>query len=410
MKTRFFLSTAAILISSPVFAADILIAEPEPVEFVRVCDAYGTGYFYIPGTQTCMRLSGYVRSEIKGGDDVYSYNGHQSRKTYAWRARGELRFDTVSDTELGSLRTVVELRSQWDDGADRITGQLRFGYIDLNGVRAGVNESIFWHWTGYLGKIFNDDVVDPGMYHRTNVLSYTYAADNGFSAILGLEQGSDNGSDDPGNNYYRDGRGRRKELGTDIEIIDGNTLRPFRGGSLISTYAPNVLFGAKYAQNWGSVAAVGAYDSEWNTWVGKIRADVHVTDFLSVWLMAGYKGNKDYYAYDDTYTKKKANGHDYYYRLHTSQYGDWGGDWALWGGAAYAFTDRTVFNMQLTYDDSSVFSASTNVTHMLVPGLTLVPEVSYVHHGDNTKWDDGARVTFQGQDAFQGAIRLQRNF
>ncbi len=32
--------------------------EPKPVEYVRICDVFGTGYFYIPGTDTCVPLSG----------------------------------------------------------------------------------------------------------------------------------------------------------------------------------------------------------------------------------------------------------------------------------------------------------------------------------------------------------------
>src|SRR5690606_35664235 len=48
-------------------AADaIVIAEPEPMEYVRICDAYGAGYFYIPGTETCLRVSGWVRYQIDG--------------------------------------------------------------------------------------------------------------------------------------------------------------------------------------------------------------------------------------------------------------------------------------------------------------------------------------------------------
>ncbi len=47
-----------------------MIPEPEPVEYVRVCDAYGKGYFYIPGTETCMRLSGNVRTDFLGGDNI----------------------------------------------------------------------------------------------------------------------------------------------------------------------------------------------------------------------------------------------------------------------------------------------------------------------------------------------------
>ncbi len=34
-------------------AADaIIVAEPEPVEYVRVCDAFGSGYFSLQGTDT----------------------------------------------------------------------------------------------------------------------------------------------------------------------------------------------------------------------------------------------------------------------------------------------------------------------------------------------------------------------
>jgi hypothetical protein len=46
-------------------AADAVMApEPEPVEYVRVCDAYGAGFFYIPGTETCLQISGYVWYQI----------------------------------------------------------------------------------------------------------------------------------------------------------------------------------------------------------------------------------------------------------------------------------------------------------------------------------------------------------
>ncbi|MBX4869589.1 porin, partial [Rhizobium leguminosarum] len=55
-------SAAALAVVSGAQAADAIVAaEPEPVEYVRVCDAYGTGYFYIPGTETCLKIEGYIR-------------------------------------------------------------------------------------------------------------------------------------------------------------------------------------------------------------------------------------------------------------------------------------------------------------------------------------------------------------
>ena len=31
-----------------------------PVEYERVCDVYGTGFYYIPGTENCLKITGYV--------------------------------------------------------------------------------------------------------------------------------------------------------------------------------------------------------------------------------------------------------------------------------------------------------------------------------------------------------------
>ena len=45
-------SAAGMVAVSGAQAADAIVyAEPEPVEYVRVCDVYGAGFFYIPGTE-----------------------------------------------------------------------------------------------------------------------------------------------------------------------------------------------------------------------------------------------------------------------------------------------------------------------------------------------------------------------
>ena len=33
------------------------------VEYVKVCSLYGAGFYYIPGTDTCLKIGGYVRAE-----------------------------------------------------------------------------------------------------------------------------------------------------------------------------------------------------------------------------------------------------------------------------------------------------------------------------------------------------------
>src|SRR5262245_46981448 len=72
-------SAAALIAVSGARAADaVVVAEPEPAEYVRICDVYGAGYFYIPGTETCLRIGGYVRYDI-GVGDVGSFDGARSR-------------------------------------------------------------------------------------------------------------------------------------------------------------------------------------------------------------------------------------------------------------------------------------------------------------------------------------------
>ena len=54
-------------------AADLPV-KAKPVEYVKVCSLYGVGFYYIPGTDICMKLGGYVRFQQNfGSTDVNSF-------------------------------------------------------------------------------------------------------------------------------------------------------------------------------------------------------------------------------------------------------------------------------------------------------------------------------------------------
>lgn len=364
-------SAAALVAASGAQAADAIVApEPEAVEYVRVCDAYGAGYFYIPGTETCLRIHGYVRYDAAGGDNVYArVRSDLDRDTWDKQARATIRFSTASETELGTLKTFTELRYDWRGDGDgeeysykggETASSLRYAYIQLGGLRVGLDESAFVTFPGYLGNVINDDVILAGG-DRTNLISYTFTGGNGFSAILSLEEGGNGDSD------------------VDVTLND---------------YTPHIVGGLKYAGGWGSIAAVAAYDARNEEWAGKVRGDVNITDRFSLWVQGGYKSNDDHYA---------TNLAGESYRVIDSFYGTWGGDWAVWGGAAFKATEKATFNLQLAYDDSETFAATANVAYELVPGFTITPEVSY------TKWED-KNTSLNGEDAFQGMVRFQRSF
>src|SRR5262245_11911947 len=123
-------SAAALVAVSGARAADaVVVAEPEPVEYVRVCDVYGAGFYYIPGTETCLKIGGYVRYDIGVGDingltsvdkkDYLDSHGQtiDDNDTYFKRARVALRVDARSETELGTLRGYAALNFQYDTNA-----------------------------------------------------------------------------------------------------------------------------------------------------------------------------------------------------------------------------------------------------------------------------------------------------
>jgi len=53
-------------------AADLPV-KAKAVEYVRICSLYGAGFYYIPGTDTCIKLGGYLRVEtVFNTNSVYS--------------------------------------------------------------------------------------------------------------------------------------------------------------------------------------------------------------------------------------------------------------------------------------------------------------------------------------------------
>ncbi len=41
-------------------AADLPV-KAKPVEYVKICPQYGAGFWYVPGTNTCIKVGSYVR-------------------------------------------------------------------------------------------------------------------------------------------------------------------------------------------------------------------------------------------------------------------------------------------------------------------------------------------------------------
>ena len=55
------LGTAAGLFAVASAQAADLPVKAKPVEYVKVCTLYGAGFFYVPGTDTCLKIGMYLR-------------------------------------------------------------------------------------------------------------------------------------------------------------------------------------------------------------------------------------------------------------------------------------------------------------------------------------------------------------
>ena len=184
-------SAAALVAITGARAADaVVVAEPEPVDYVRVCDVYGKGFYYIPGTETCLSVGGYVRFQYNvAGDPARNLEGDDYQAGSSVRAR--LNFDAREETELGTLRAFARVQAQNNTvsqpdsalGASYVMDQ---AYIQLGGLLVGYRDSLWTSGVGGLedGLLTDSDLVVGDI--NTNQVSYTFAA-NGFSATIGLE-------------------------------------------------------------------------------------------------------------------------------------------------------------------------------------------------------------------------------
>ncbi|MBX5009364.1 porin [Rhizobium lentis] len=187
-------SAAAFAASTPVLAADAIVAaEPEPVEYVRVCDAYGTGYFYIPGTETCLKIEGYIRFQVDIGEEPL--NGSESNDSdWDARTRGQVQFTAKSDTEYGPLTGVIVMQFNADNASDQ-DAILDSAYLDIAGFRAG----LFYSWwdDGLSGE--TDDIGSIVTLH--NSIRYQYESGTFYAGISvdELEDGFYKTGEEPNN-------------------------------------------------------------------------------------------------------------------------------------------------------------------------------------------------------------------
>jgi hypothetical protein len=245
MVKSLLLSSAAGLVAVAGAQAADLPVKAKPVEYVKICTLYGEGFYYIPGSDTCIKLGGYVRADYGwnvAGARTPAYSGTQGAQDrtvsqYSTRHRANIQMDTRTQTAYGTLRTFTSLHFQNEDNT--FSSNTARAFIQWAGFTFGHAQSFqdtwgitdSWHFAQQQN---NSDTGANGV----NQIAYTWELGNGVTLTVGADEV------------------RRKSL-TNLSNTNVITV----GAEPTSTFAgeqwPDAHIDLKVNQAWGYAALTG---------------------------------------------------------------------------------------------------------------------------------------------------------
>lgn len=294
-------SAAAMVAVSGAQAADAVVVEAEPVEYVRVCDAYGSGFFFIPGTETCIRFGGFIRTTAgkidqtvtdAAGATIVSIDENVpataapttppttrvlSGEANSFVTRARLNIDTRNETDLGTLRGIFRLEAGDSNDPSATPVRADVALVSLAGFRIGQNGgNYFTSNHGFAGvNLSAVTFTTEGFYgfDDSMVFDYTWAAD-GLAITVGVENTTGN------------------DLGTGLGTP-----------SDIDYYA-----GFNYSADFGTVAFTAAHDTDATDpagdrggWAYKASLTLDLSEFIPGGTLHGF------YMTDDDYNTRYLN-------------------------------------------------------------------------------------------------------
>ncbi|WP_373237718.1 porin [Cohaesibacter celericrescens] len=421
-------SAAAIVAVGSAQAADLPVAEP--VDYVRVCDAYGAGYFFIPGTDTCLKISGSVlfavdshgfmreTSDLPAGDRSASYD--RGEDLINFYTETNITFDAKEETELGTLAAHVELDSSVsgsggtdDDAADIAIDK---AYLTLGGFYAGITDSLINFNAGYG---YDDFAFDHG---DLNAIGYHADMGNGVTASIALEEFTGNPASDsydaaPVVGFSDDNANGVQDAGeADIVGTATNTVNAAAGTSM-----PALAARVKVSQGWGEAQIGGAVfqvrynDPSFSTDMGYSiggKALFNIAEGLKFGIAGGYSLGGVLPA-SETFTFADRS----VFTARSAVAGTLNAGWAISTGLEYAFADNfTVYadagiegfdDRTITNADAQVWGTSLKLAYVPVKHLSISGKVGY------QKVDYSSNINATGHkdwDAVAARLEIERTF
>ena len=205
---RLLLGSAAGLIAAAGAQAADLPVKAKPVEYVKVCSLYGAGFWYVPGTDTCLKIGSFVRVQTAwntdssdtpigaGGGQTGGRETRTDTSNFGFRVRSGVSVDLRTQTEYGTLRSYMDVGAQWSTSASGAANNnttaadtlwVDRGFIQFAGFTAGRIRSYFdinsFSPYSYGSTRVNGDTGALGIYG----LAYTADIGNGVTATISFE-------------------------------------------------------------------------------------------------------------------------------------------------------------------------------------------------------------------------------
>ena len=281
-------STACLIGSIGAQAADLPV-KAKAVEYVKVCSLYGAGFFYIPGTDTCIKLGGYLRVDTTfNGSNVYdapAWSGAagqitRARNYYFSRSREDINIDTRTATEYGAVRTYFDAVFQWSTGDGIAGGTLGvyYAYIQFAGFTFGKALSQFdTPWAGYPGNQGSFLLGGRDALSGVNQFAYTAQFGNGVSVAISAEE-----------QYAYDQAQLLNVNGTGVAGVFTGSAAGYMAGSgpgaggfgagYGGVASPDIVAHLRVEQAWGLFQLSGALHDIHSPYYGTTETSGHPTD------------------------------------------------------------------------------------------------------------------------------------
>ena len=297
----FFLSSAAgIAAFSGAQAADLPV-KVRPVEYVKVCSLYGAGFFYIPGTDKCIKIGGLLREQwdIHGAGDGFALmnttdgtwtRGNTSDSSF--RTRAVVTIDVREQSSYGTIRAYMAIGAQQTTPGDP-NSALFFNrsFLQFAGFTGGRAIS-FFDFISY--EPFGLSNVRPNVGNTgatgIDVFAYTAQFGNGVSATIPAEAAcAELGGANNGTTFNGIGAGRKclvMNASIAAAMSPGNNTTADAGYNI-----PDIVGSLRVDQAWGSAQIMGAYHRVAASYYGvstatELQNNGHPTDRAG-WAVGG---------------------------------------------------------------------------------------------------------------------------